>query len=121
MILFQTKVQVADNSGARLVQCIKVLKKGHKYARVGDQIVVAVKRAQAHKKIKVGEVHRAIVIRTKAPVYNLDGSLIKFADNAVVMLNHKQEPFATRIIGPISRELRQSGMTKLLSLASSIY
>ena len=102
------------------MQCIKVLKK-NRYARVGDQIVVAVKRAQAHKKIKVGEVHQAIVIRTKAPVYNLDGSSIKFPDNAVVMINHKKEPVATRIIGPISRELRKTGMTKLLSLASSIY
>jgi len=134
MIQFQTKITVADNSGARLVQCIKVLKK-NKYAGVGDHIVVAIKKAipdsskhgsakpskggskTGSTSIKKGEVHKAIVIRTKAPIRNFNGSQILFEDNAVVILNNKLEPVATRIIGPVSRDLRKTKMTKLLSLA----
>jgi large subunit ribosomal protein L14 len=118
MIQMQTQLEVADNSGAKRVQCIKV-KKG-RYAKVGDVIKVSIKDAIPRGKVKKGDVYNAVVVRTKKGVRRADGSVIRFDGNAVVLLNAQLQPFATRIFGPVTRELRNALFMKIVSLASEV-
>ena len=121
MIQVQTELNVADNTGARRVECIKVLGGSkRRYASVGDMIVVAVKDAIPNAKIKKGTVHKAVVVRTKYSIHRDDGSLVKFDNNAVVITDEKGEPIGTRIFGPVTRELRSRGQTKIISLAPEV-
>jgi large subunit ribosomal protein L14 len=121
MIQMQTNLDVADNSGARRVQCIKVLGGSHRrYASVGDIIVVSVKEAIPRGRVKKGEVYSAVVVRTAKGVRRQDGSLIKFDGNAAVLLNAKLEPIGTRIFGPVTRELRTERFMKIVSLAPEV-
>jgi large subunit ribosomal protein L14 len=120
MIQMQTVLQVADNSGARKVMCIKVLGGSHKrYARAGDVIQVSVKDAQPKSKVKKGSVMKAVVVRTSQGERRNDGSLIRFDDNAAVLLNNQNEPIGTRIFGPVTRKLRDNFM-KIISLAEEV-
>lgn len=121
MIQTQTILKVADNTGARLVMCIKVLGGSkRKYASIGDVIKVAVKDALPRGKVKKGEVYNAVIVRTAKGVRRSDGSLIKFDGNAVVILNNKYEPIGTRIFGPVTRELRTTSFMKIISLAPEV-
>ncbi len=121
MIQMQTNLDVADNSGARRVQCIKVLGGSHRrYAAVGDIIKVTVKEAIPRGKVKKGDVLTAVVVRTKKGVRRPDGSLIRFDDNAAVMLNANKQPIGTRIFGPVTRELRNDKFMKIVSLAPEV-
>ena len=121
MIQVQTELNVADNTGARIVECIKVLGGSkQRYASVGDIIVVAVKEAIPNGKVKKGSVHRAVVVRTKFSIFRNDGSKVKFDNNAVVITDEKGEPIGTRIFGPVTRELRSKGQTKIISLAPEV-
>jgi large subunit ribosomal protein L14 len=121
MIQMQTNLDVADNSGARRVQCIKVLGGSHRrYAAVGDIIKVAVKEANPRGKVKKGDVLNAVVVRTKKGVRRPDGSTIRFDSNAAVMLNANQQPIGTRIFGPVTRELRTEKFMKIVSLAPEV-
>lgn len=121
MIQMQTVLDVADNSGARKVQCIKVLGGSKKrYAAVGDIIKVAVKEAAPRGKVKKGDVFDAVVVRTAQGVRRQDGSKIKFDGNAAVILNTKLEPIGTRIFGPVTRELRNDKFMKIVSLAPEV-
>lgn len=121
MIQMQTQLDVADNSGARRVQCIKVLGGSHRrYARIGDIIKVAVKEAIPRGKVKKGQVMNAVVVRTRKGVRRQDGSLIKFDDNAAVLLNQQLAPIGTRIFGPVTRELRSERFMKIISLAPEV-
>lgn len=121
MIQMQTVLDVADNSGARRVQCIKVLGGSkRRYAGVGDIIKVAVKEAAPRGKVKKGDVYNAVVVRTAAGVRRQDGSKIKFDGNAAVILNAKLEPIGTRIFGPVTRELRNDRFMKIVSLAPEV-
>ena len=121
MIQTQTYLDVADNSGARRVMCIKVLGGSHRrYAGVGDVIKVSVKDAITRGKVKKGQVMTAVVVRTKKGVRRPDGSLIKFDDNAAVLLNNQQAPIGTRIFGPVTRELRGEKFMKIISLAPEV-
>ena len=121
MIQTQTYLDVADNSGARRVMCIKVLGGSHRrYARVGDLIKVTVKEAIPRGKVKKGQVLDAVVVRTRKGVRRGDGSLIKFDDNAAVLLNQQQQPIGTRIFGPVTRELRSEKFMKIISLAPEV-
>ncbi|MYL22883.1 50S ribosomal protein L14 [Vreelandella massiliensis] len=122
MIQTQTMLDVADNSGARRVQCIKVLGGSHRrYARVGDIIKVSVKEAIPRGKVKKGQVMKAVVVRTKSGVRRPDGSLIRFDGNAAVLLNNTNEqPVGTRIFGPVTRELRNEKFMKIISLAPEV-
>jgi len=122
MIQTQTMLDVADNSGARRVQCIKVLGGSHRrYARVGDIIKVTVKEAIPRGKVKKGQVLKAVVVRTKSGVRRNDGSLIRFDGNAAVLLNNTNEqPIGTRIFGPVTRELRTEKFMKIISLAPEV-
>ncbi|WP_127470096.1 50S ribosomal protein L14 [Thiomicrorhabdus aquaedulcis] len=121
MIQMQTVLEVADNSGARRVQCIKVLGGSHRrYAHIGDVIKVSVKEATPRGKVKKGDVYNAVVVRTASGVRRPDGSLIKFDGNAAVMLNNKHEPIGTRIFGPVTRELRNEKFMKIVSLAPEV-
>ena len=121
MIQVQTELNVADNTGARIVECIKVLGgPKRRYATVGDNIVVAVKDAIANGKVKKGSVHKAVVVRTKYSILRNDGSKVKFDNNAVVITDEKGEPLGTRIFGPVTRELRAKGQTKIISLAPEV-
>ena len=121
MIQVQTELNVADNTGARRVECIKVLGGSkRRYAFVGDMIVVAVKDAIPNAKIKKGTVQKAVVVRTKYSIHRNDGSLVKFDNNAVVITDEKGEPIGTRIFGPVTRELRLKGQTKIISLAPEV-
>lgn len=120
MIQMQTVLTVADNTGARQVMCIKVLNGSHRrYARVGDVIIVSIKSAIPRSKVKKGSVMRAVVVRTAQGVRREDGSLIRFDDNAAVLLNNQDEPIGTRIFGPVTRELRARFM-KIISLAPEV-
>lgn len=120
MIQMQTVLEVADNSGARKVMCIKVLGGSHRrYARVGDIIKVSVKDAIPRSKVKKGSVMKAVVVRTAQGVRRDDGSLIRFDGNAAVLLNNQDEPIGTRIFGPVTRELREKFM-KIISLAAEV-
>lgn len=121
MIQMQTVLNVADNSGARRVQCIKVLGGSkRRYASVGDIIKVAVKEATPRGKVKKGDVMNAVVVRTAKGVRRPDGSKIKFDDNAAVILNAKLEPIGTRVFGPVTRELRNDKFMKIVSLAPEV-
>lgn len=120
MIQTQTMLQAADNSGARRVQCIKVLGGSHRrYAGVGDVIKVTVKDAIPRGRVKKGEVYNAVVVRTRRGVRRSDGSLIRFDSNAAVLLTPKLEPIGTRIFGPVTRELREKYM-RIISLAPEV-
>lgn len=121
MIQTQSYLDVADNSGARRVMCIKVLGGSHRrYAGVGDIIKVTVKEAIPRGKVKKGQVLKAVVVRTKKGVRRQDGSLIKFDDNAAVILNNQDAPIGTRIFGPVTRELRGEKFMKIISLAPEV-
>jgi large subunit ribosomal protein L14 len=120
MIQMQTKLKVADNSGAREVMCIKVLKGSkRRYAGIGDLIKVSIKAAMPRSKVKKGDVHLAVVVRTCKGDRKEDGSIIRFDDNAVVLLTNQNEPIGTRIFGPVSRKLRTKFM-KIISLAPEV-
>ncbi|MDA0230783.1 MAG: 50S ribosomal protein L14 [Proteobacteria bacterium] len=121
MIQMQTNLDVADNSGARRVQCIKVLGGSkRRFASVGDQIVVSVKEAIPRGKVKKGEVHRAVIVRTAKEIRRNDGTAIRFDRNAAVLLNPQGEPIGTRIFGPVTRELRTRNYMKIISLAPEV-
>lgn len=121
MIQVQTVLEVADNSGARKVQCIKVLGGSkRRYAGIGDVIKVSVKDAIPRGKVKKGDVMDAVVVRTRHGVRRADGSIIRFDTNAVVLLDNQKEPIGTRIFGPVTRELRSTKFTKIVSLALEV-
>ena len=121
MIQMQTNLEVADNSGARRIQCIKVLGGSkRKFASVGDLIVVSVKEAIPRGKVKKGEIHRAVVVRTSKEVRRDDGSAIRFDTNAAVLIDTQNEPIGTRIFGPVTRELRGKHYMKIISLAPEV-
>ena len=121
MIQVQTELNVADNTGAKIVECIRVLGgTRRRYASIGDSIVVSVKDAIPNGKVKKGSVHRAVVVRTKQSIFRNDGSKVKFDNNAVVITDEKGEPIGTRIFGPVTRELRFKGQTKIISLAPEV-
>ena len=121
MIQMETNLDVADNSGARRVQCIKVLGGSkRKYATVGDVIVVSVKEAIPKGRVKKGQVMKAVVVRTAAPVRRTDGTIIRFDRNAAVLINNQAEPIGTRIFGPVPRELRSKNHMKIISLAPEV-
>ncbi len=121
MIHPESNLEVADNSGARRVQCIKVLGGSkRKTASVGDVIVVAIQEAIPRAKVKKGEVHRAVIVRTSYPVRRNDGTAIRFDTNAAVLINKQMEPIGTRIFGPVVRELRARKFMKIISLAPEV-
>lgn len=121
MIQMQTNLDVADNSGAKRVQCIKVLGGAkRKYARVGDIIVVSVKEAIPRGRVKKGQVLKAVVVRTAKDIKRRDGSVIRFDRNAAVLVNNNKEPIGTRIFGPVTRELRAARQMKIVSLAPEV-
>ena len=121
MIQMQTNLDVADNSGAKKVQCIKVLGGAkRKYASVGDVIVVSVKEAIPRGRVKKGDVRKAVVVRTSKEVRRDDGTAIRFDSNAAVILNNSGEPIGTRIFGPVVRELRAKNFMKIISLAPEV-
>ena len=121
MIQMQTNLEVADNSGARRVMCIKVLGgAGRRYASVGDRIVVSVKEAIPLGRVKKGDVLQAIVVRTSQGIKRKDGSVIRFDKNAAVLINNQAEPIGTRIFGPVPRELRAKNHMKIISLAPEV-
>ncbi len=121
MIQMQTTLGVADNSGAKRVQCIKVLGGSHRrYAGIGDIIKVSVKDAIPRGKVKKGDVYNAVVVRTRKGVRRPDGSLIRFDGNAAVLLNNQLQPIGTRIFGPVTRELRSERFMKIISLAPEV-
>jgi large subunit ribosomal protein L14 len=121
MIQMQTNLDVADNSGARRVQCIKVLGGSkRRTASVGDVIVVTVKEAIPRGRVKKGELHRAVIVRTKKEIRRDDGSTIRFDSNAAVLISPQGEPVGTRIFGPVTRELRSKKFMKIISLAPEV-
>ncbi|HJQ55854.1 MAG TPA: 50S ribosomal protein L14 [Vineibacter sp.] len=121
MIQMQTNLDVADNSGARKVQCIKVLGGSkRKTATIGDVIVVSIKDAMPRGKVKKGEVHRAVIVRTAREIRRPDGSAIRFDNNAAVLITKQDEPIGTRIFGPVTRELRARKFMKIISLAPEV-
>ena len=121
MIQMQSKLSVADNSGAQIVQCIKVLGGSkRKVASVGDIIVVSVKKAIPRGKVKKGDVHRAVIVRTAKEIHRADGSAIRFDRNAAVLINKQGEPIGTRIFGPVTGELRNDNFMKIVSLAPEV-
>ncbi|HKR20591.1 MAG TPA: 50S ribosomal protein L14 [Stellaceae bacterium] len=121
MIQMQTNLDVADNSGARRVQCIKVLGGSmRRWATVGDVIVVSVKEAIPRGRVKKGDVHKAVIVRTAQPIRRADGSAIRFDRNAAVLIDNQNEPIGTRIFGPVTRELRAKKFMKIMSLAPEV-
>jgi len=121
MIQVQTKLDVADNSGARSVQCIRVLGGSRRRtASVGDVIVVTVKEAIPRGRVKKGDIHRAVIVRTAKEIQRPDGSAIRFDQNAAVLINNSGEPIGTRIFGPVTRELRDRSYMKIISLAPEV-
>ena len=121
MIQTETRLRVADNSGAKLVSCIKVLGGSkRRYASVGDIIVVAVKEAMPNSKVKKGEVVKAVIVRTAKEIRRVDGSHIRFDDNSAVLISEQGEPIGTRIFGPVARELRAKNFMKIISLAPEV-
>lgn len=121
MIQTQTKLRAADNSGAKVLQCIKVLGGSkRRYASVGDIIVVSVKEAIPNSKVKKGDVMRAVIVRTRKEIHRPDGSHIKFDDNSAVLISLQKEPIGTRIFGPVARELRAKNFMKIISLAPEV-
>ena len=121
MIQQQSNLEVADNSGARRVMCIKVIGGSkRKFASVGDVIVVSIKEAIPRGKVKKGEVHRAVIVRTRRDIHRADGSTIRFDKNAAVLITKQNEPIGTRIFGPVTRELRAKSFMKIVSLAPEV-
>ena len=121
MIQMQSKMNVADNSGAKEVACIKVLGGSkRRVASVGDIIVVSIKEAMPNSKVKKGEVAKAVIVRTKHKLRRPDGSYIRFDENSAVLINNNKEPIGTRIFGPVARELRGKAFTKIISLAPEV-
>lgn len=121
MIQMTTRLDVADNSGAKSVMCIKVLGGSkRKYATIGDVIVVSVKDALPNSKVKKGDVLKAVIVRTKRAISRTDGSYIRFDTNSAVLINPQLEPIGTRIFGPVARELRAKKFTKIISLAPEV-
>lgn len=121
MIQMQTKLRVADNSGAREVQCIKVLGgTKRRWASIGDVIIVSVKDALPNSKVKKGDVAKAVIVRTVHKLRRPDGSYIRFDDNSAVLINNNKEPVGTRIFGPVARELRAKQFVKIVSLAPEV-
>ncbi|MEW5791222.1 MAG: 50S ribosomal protein L14 [Pseudomonadota bacterium] len=121
MIQMQSRLAVADNSGAREVMCIKVLGGSHRrYAGIGDIIKVSIKDAAPRGKVKKGDVYNAVVVRTRKGVRREDGSVIRFDGNAAVLLNNQLQPIGTRIFGPVTRELRTGNFMKIISLAPEV-
>ena len=121
MIQQETRLQVADNTGAKEVLCIKVLGGSRKkYALTGDLIVISIKKAIPGSNVKKGEIHKAVVVRTRKERRRKDGSYIRFDDNAAVLVNDNQEPKGTRVFGPVARELREKKFMKILSLAPEV-
>jgi large subunit ribosomal protein L14 len=121
MIQARTVLEVADNSGARRVQCVKVLGGSRRrYARIGDVIVVSIKEAMPGTKVKKGEVAKAVVVRVKDDTSRADGSSIRFDENSAVLINPQLEPIGTRIFGPVARELRAKKFMKIISLAPEV-
>ncbi len=121
MIQMQTQLEVADNSGARRVQCIKVLGGSkRKTAGIGDVIVVSVKEAIPRGRVKKGDIHQAVIVRTAKEIRRGDGSAIRFDSNAAVLINKQGEPIGTRIFGPVTRELRAKQFMKIISLAPEV-
>jgi large subunit ribosomal protein L14 len=117
----ETRLKVADNTGAKEVLCFKVLGGSRrKYASIGDQIVITVKKALPGGMVKKGEVHRAVVVRTRKEISRRDGSRIRFDENAAVLLNSTGEPRGTRIFGPVARELREGGFMRIISMAPEV-
>ncbi len=121
MIQMQSRLAVADNSGARSVQCIKVLGGSkRKVAGIGDIIVVSIKDAAPGGKVKKGEVHKAVIVRSKSPVGRPDGTYIRFDENAAVLLNKSGQPIGNRVFGPVARELRDKDFMRIVSLAPEV-
>ena len=121
MIQNETKLDIADNSGAKKVQCIKVLGGSkRKYAAVGDVIVVSIKEAIPRGRVKKGDIHKAVIVRTSKEIRRVDGSAIRFDKNAAVLINNQFEPIGTRIFGPVTRELRAKNFMKIISLAPEV-
>ena len=121
MIQMETVLDVADNSGAKQVLCIKVLGGSHRMtAKVGDIIVVSIRDAIPRGRVKKGDVHKAVIVRQKYPLKRDDGSVIRFDRNAAVLINKDKEPMGTRIFGPVTRELRNLGFMKIISLAEEV-
>lgn len=121
MILFMTNLRVADNSGAKKVECIKILGGSkRRSATVGDILVVSIKEALPNRKVKKGEVQRALVIRTKKGVKRESGEIVKFDSNAVILINDQNIPIGTRIFGPVAKELREKNMLRVISLAPAV-
>ena len=121
MIQTETRLRIADNSGAKVVSCIKVLGGSkRRYAYVGDIIVVAVKEAMPNSKVKKGDVVKAVIVRTAKEISRADGSHIKFDDNSAVLIDPQSEPIGTRIFGPVARELRGKNFMKIISLAPEV-
>jgi large subunit ribosomal protein L14 len=121
MIQVESKLDIADNSGAKLVNCIKVLGGSkRRYASIGDIIVVSVKEAIPRSKVKKGEIYRAVIVRTRKEIARDNGSIIVFDNNSAVLLNKSHEPIGTRIFGPVARELRQKNFMKIVSLAPEV-
>ncbi len=121
MIQHMTELDVADNSGAKLLRCIKVLGGSRRrYASIGDIIVVSIKEAIPRSKVKKGDVRKAVIVRTKKEVRRPDGSTIRFDDNSAVLINDAKEPIGTRIFGPVARELRAKKYVKIISLAPEV-
>jgi large subunit ribosomal protein L14 len=121
MIQTETRLKVADNSGAKSVLCIRVLGGSkRRYASVGDVIIVSIKEAIPNSKVKKGDVMRAVIVRTKKEIGRPDGSYIKFDDNSAVLINIQNEPVGTRIFGPVARELRAKNFMKIISLAPEV-
>ncbi len=121
MIQVESQLDVADNSGAKRVACLKVLGGSRRrYATVGDIIVISVKEAMPHSKVKKGDVMKAVVVRTTKEIRRNDGSYIRFDNNSAVILNNQNEPVGTRIFGPVARELRQRNFMKIVSLAPEV-
>ena len=121
MIQQESKLKVADNTGAKIVQCIQVVGgTGSRYARVGDTIIVSVKKAIPGGVVKKGEISKAVVVRAKKEVRRRDGSYIRFDENAAVLIDNQQEPKGTRVFGPVARELREKKFMKILSLAPEV-
>ncbi len=121
MIQMETVLDVADNSGARKVKCVKVLGgTRRKYASVGDIIVVSVKEAAPNSKVKKGDVRKAVIVRTKKEIGRPDGTYIRFDDNSAVLITEQKEPIGTRIFGPVARELRARSFMKIISLAPEV-
>jgi len=121
MIQMETKLKVADNSGAKVVKCVKVLGgSGREYASLGDIIIVAVQETAPGSNIKKGSVQKAVIVRTAKEYGRKDGSFIRFSDNAAVLINEAREPRGSRIFGPVARELRDKGFMRIISLAPEV-